>query len=524
MGRTPLFSALQRAMGLAEVAESQGLSTAETVERDAEARFTRRQMLAAVGAAGAAGALQGCAPESVTEAAVSEARASTRVVVVGAGLAGLTAAFRLTQRGFSPVVYDANNRAGGRCFSLRGRFATKCELGGEVIDTGHGAIQALATELGLTLLDQTGATAALEQDRYELLGQRWSLAQVVEAFRPVASLLRDDFRSQAPSRYATYNDFTPASQALDRLSIEAWMDRVGLQGFLRTLLDVAYTSEYGREVGEQSYLNLLYLIGRRAEPFQIFGESDERYTLAEGNDALVSGMVAVLRSPVRLGHALESVRARADGTLLTTFRANGRSVEAVADKLVLALPFNQLRRCELRVSLPAAKLRSIQTLPYGTNAKVMVGMRARPWALAGAAGTSFHDRVFHESWDSSRGYPAAGAVVTSFTGGRFGVTVGEGSAHAQGARFVRELDRVFPGASAAYTGDAVRFHWPSARWFDGSYGCYEPGAYTSYVGSEAEAVGNVHFCGEHTSTEAQGYLEGAVESGERVAREIRRAV
>jgi monoamine oxidase len=64
-------------------------------------------------------------------------------------------------------------------------------------------------------------------------------------------------------------------------------------------------------------------------------------------------------------------------------------------------------------------------------------------------------------------------------------------------------------------------HWPTARFFEGSYGCYRPGDYTSFVGSEAEAVGNVHFAGEHTSTEAQGFLEGAVESGIRAAREIK---
>jgi len=114
--------------------------------------------------------------------------------------------------------------------------------------------------------------------------------------------------------------------------------------------------------------------------------------------------------------------------------------------------------------------------------------------------------------------------MTSFTGGRLGVDVGNGSAPQQGDRFARELDVLFPGVPAAYTGDAVRFHWPSARWFHGSYGCYEPGAYTSDVGSEAEPMGNLHFCGEHTSTEAQGYLEGAVAFGERVAREIRQGV
>jgi monoamine oxidase len=80
---------------------------------------------------------------------------------------------------------------------------------------------------------------------------------------------------------------------------------------------------------------------------------------------------------------------------------------------------------------------------------------------------------------------------------------------------------VFPGARAAYDGRVARMHWPTARFFEGSYGCYRPGDYTSFVGSEAEAVGNVHFAGEHTSTEAQGFLEGAVESGIRAAREIK---
>jgi monoamine oxidase len=201
-------------------------------------------------------------------------------------------------------------------------------------------------------------------------------------------------------------------------------------------------------------------------------------------------MAARLATPVQFEHALVALRARPDGAYAGHLRGRrGRAVDVVADRVVLALPFNQLRRCELDLPLPAAKRRAIQRLAYGTNAKVMVGTRTRPWAAAGAAGTSFHDRVYHESWDSSRGYDTDGAALTAFTGGRFGVAVGEGSAAAQGRRFVDAVDRVFPGVRGAYTERVARMHWPTARWFEGSYGCYRPGRLQRFRGERGRGGG-----------------------------------
>lgn len=522
MARSPLFSRVARALRLARAADHHHVSTAEALER-AEVALSRRALLRGAAGLAAASAVAGCAVDDPPDAVASGARADARIVVVGAGLAGLTAAWRLAERGFDPVVYDALGRVGGRAFSLRGAFATKCELGGELIDTGHRHIRRLARDLGLTLLDQAAPVASLEGDRYALRGRVVPLAEIVEQFRAVSPALEADYAALGPSEYVTYDESTAAGRRLERLSIEEWFDRAGVRGSLRDLLDVAYTSEYGLEVAEQSYLNLLALISADPEPFEIFGDSDEVFTIREGNDALATRMAERLPTPVRFEHALVALRERADGAYRATFDRGGRAVDVVADRVVLALPFNQLRRCDLDVPLPAAKRRAIQRLAYGTNSKVMVGTRARPWALAGAAGTSFHDRVYHESWDSSRGYDVEGAALTAFTGGRFGVAVGAGSAAAQGQRFVDEVDRVFPGVRGAYTGRVARMHWPSARWFEGSYGCYRPGDFSDFVGSEGAAVGGVHFAGEHTSLDAQGFLEGAVESGERVAREVRQA-
>jgi monoamine oxidase len=526
MAHTPLFDRVVRALQLARASEKLGISTGEALERH-EAALSRRSLLRGAVGVAAAATFAGCAPDDdeETSAVTSGVRSGARIAVVGAGIAGLTAAYKLAARGFSPVVYDAGNRVGGRVATLRGGgFASKVEIGGELIDTGHRRTRKLARDLGLTLVDQAAAVASLETERYALGGRVVSLAEVVDQFRAVIPVLEADLAALGPSEYVTFDESTAAGRRIERQSIADWFVRAGVSGSLRTLLDVAYTSEYGLEVDQQSYLNLLVFISTNPEPFQIFGDSDERFTVAEGNGAMVTGLVEGLPSPVRLGHALVALRGRADGTVRLSFDRGGRPLDVVADRVVLALPFNQLRRCALDVELPAAKRRSIARLRYGTNAKVMVGTSSRPWAARGAAGTSFHDRVYHESWDSSRGFATTGGVLTSFTGGRFGVAVGEGSSAQQGRRFVDEVERVFPGVAAAYTGRVLRAHWPTEPWFDGSYACYQPGDYSDFVGSEAAPAGALHFAGEHTSLDAQGFIEGAVESGERAAREVRQAL
>jgi len=534
MARTPLFSRLQKTLWLASEIDERGIGVAEALERREAFRLSRRRALQALGVATGALAVgtTGCAAETADGAdaepasgVTSSALKKARIVIVGAGLAGLTTAYRLAQRGFDPHVYEAGKRVGGRAFTLRqGGFPTKVELGGELIDTGHKELRALATELGLTVLDQGGATADLQLETYFFGTREYTEEQALEDFLPVAKILRQDWKAQGAD-YATYDNTTPGAIAADRLSIEDWLDKNGIRGRMRKLLSVAYTSEYGREIDEQSFLNLLYLIGRKPPPLELFGESDERYTIKEGNDAVATRIADALRTDVAFEHVLVAVKNKADGTVAAVFENRGRTVEVVADKLVLALPFTQLRKCDLsKVTLSPAKKLSIETVPYGTNAKLMIATNKRPWQAQGASGTAFTDAVFQECWDSSRGYPTTGAVMTSFTGGDLGLAVGRGTVNARADDFAAQLDKIFPGSKAAFTGKAVRMHWPTTPFFEGSYACYAPGDWTTYVGSEQVVEGNIHFCGEHTSLDYQGFLNGAVESGERVAKEIRRAL
>jgi monoamine oxidase len=98
--------------------------------------------------------------------------------------------------------------------------------------------------------------------------------------------------------------------------------------------------------------------------------------------------------------------------------------------------------------------------------------------------------------------------------------MGEGTPEERAAKVVSSLDTIFPGIAAAHTKQAVRFFWPSSSFTLGSYACYKPGQYTTIAGAEREAVGGLHFAGEHTSLDFQGFMNGASESGERVAQEI----
>lgn len=528
MARTPLFAAVDRALRLARTAERTGMPVDEAVDRDCEARrsqpeISRRRFLA-TGATVAAGlALPGCLGPALRTGTGAIALGGDPVIVVGAGIAGLTAAWRLAQAGVAVRVIEAQDRVGGRMWSLRDRFADGqvVELGGELIDTGHTAIRQLAGELGIRLDDLSQEDPELSTDLWFFGGRRRSDAEVVEAFRFLVPKIEAALATIEGDGSVTW-DAPAGAEALDRTSIAEWLDGAGVSGWFRDLLDVAYTTEYGLETGDQSALNFLLMIDPEPEPFRIFGESDERFHAHEGNDAIPRALAARLGDRVRTGTLLEAVRRDPDGRLRCSFRSGGSSREVAAGHVVLAIPFTLLRDVRLDLELPPVKRRAIRELGYGTNAKLMAGFSDRVWRTRhGSNGSVVTDLPFQLVWETSRGQDGRAGVLTNFTGGRHGVEIGSGTAAEQAARLVADLDRVFPGAAAAHAGmESVRFHWPSFRWSRGSYASYRVGQWTTIAGAEGQRAGNLLFAGEHCSLAAQGFMEGGCETGERAADDI----
>jgi monoamine oxidase len=520
MSRTPLFDIVRRSLRLAQSSLHTGESVSATLEGWRESvRLSRRQFLSTALVTAAGTAVAGC----LSWRPVRQAEERPRVIVVGAGIAGLTAAYRLHQAGVPVRVYEAQARLGGRIFSLRGRFADAqvVELGGEMIDTGHTHIRGLCRELGITLDDLSEDEPGWDADCWFFGGVRRGEGEVVEAFRPIAPRIDAALATIRGDGKISYRE-TNGAEPLDRISIAQWMDQEGVSGWIRDLLRVAYTTEFGLEIDRQSALNFLQMIGRKPEPFFVFGESDERYRMRGGNDVLPVELAARLGDAIETGMVLEAVSEKPDGGFRCSFRRGLTSVMAAATHLVLAIPFTVLRQVKLDVELPPVKRRAIDELGYGTNAKLAVGFGERLWRRRYRSnGSVFSDLPFQTTWDASRRQRGDAGVLTNFTGGNHGLELGRGTAAEQAALLVRDLENIFPGIGRWRAGMAeVRFHWPSHPYAHGSYASYLVGQKTSICGAEGEPVRRLHFAGEHCSLKAQGFMEGGCETGEAVASSI----
>jgi len=445
-----------------------------------------------------------------------------KIVIVGAGLAGLNAAYHLQKAGVRTEIYEGSSRVGGRVFTASdviGRDLTT-ELGGEFIDSTHEDILSLAAEFDLELLDmQAASEALLIEEAFFFGGRHHSIGEVVEAFRPVAgrlqrdhALLGDTVDFRHPERGAFF----------DHTSLEEYLARIGASGLIGQLLEAAYVAEFGLEIGEQSALNLILMLGTAdldGDEFHLYGSSDERYKIKGGNQRITDALGNRLHALVRREHRLEALRRNAENYTLT-FATAGRPTDVTADVVLLAVPFSILRRIELRIEMPPVKRRAIAELGYGTNAKLFQAFRSPVWRKQGYAGNAISDEPFQCAWDNTRLQGTDRGGLTIFLGGRAGVEVGTGDADQQVLSLLPGLDRAFPGLAAERVGVGSRFHWPSHPWTLGSYSCYRPGQWTTLAGAEALPIGNVFFAGEHCSSEFQGFMNGAAESGRHAAEQI----
>jgi len=515
MGRTPLFRRLRRALSLAAGADAAALPTREYVERHAEQRAqTRRQFLAGGAALGALTSLPAC---TVRHPANGE---TPRIAVIGAGIAGLTAAYRLARAGLPATVFDSWNRVGGRMFTARDQWrdGQLVELGGELIDTDHHAMHRLVRELGLTLdplLEPPEST--VRSDTWFIGGRVLSDVEVVTAFRAIAPRLRADIEMAARGREAEY---------IDELGLAAYLDSIPeLDPRLRTLLEVAYVGEYGREIAEQSPWNLLWLIDAETEDaFKVYGDSDEAFHVQGGNDQITTRLGARLMGAIELEHRLLRVRESGRGYRLA-FAHGGSTREHDFDQVVLALPFTRLRDVELPASIPTNQQEIIRTLGMGQNAKLMAQFSERVWRTQHQTnGSVTTDNGLQLLWETSRGMPGASGILTVFAGGRIGEQIGQGTPEAQLMERLARIDQIFPGTGERYiAGSAVRMHWPTVEHTRGSYTCYLPGQ-ARFKGLEGKRAGNLHFCGEHTSLDYQGFMEGGAYSGDLTAKAVKRAI
>jgi len=447
-------------------------------------------------------------------------RADPRVVVVGAGLAGLTAAHRIHRlAGWAPQVYEAQDRVGGRVRTIRGLAGGRtAEAGGGGISTGDATIRALCAELGLPPLADTWRGYPDGPEIYHYLGRRRAWGGLIGGVREVRAAASRAW-VEIGRRIPTHRNTTGAARRYDRMTVADFVRENTSSRVARAYLEQEFSMEYGGPADRASALQLILESGGFWGPPRNY---DERLAVPGGNDTLASALEEALPAgAVRREQVLVAVRAGEGGATLT-FDVGGVAHDVDADVVVLALPFSTLRLVDLSgAELSPVKLRAIDRTGMGTGVKMNLQFAPRPWAENGDSGDANTDLFVGTTWQSSEQEGPAVLVSLSNLSDATGIAHGPAPPEVLEAA-LDAIETLWPGARADFVdGQAYLDEWPSDPWALGSYSFYPPGGFTSYGGAEAAASGPLHFAGEHTAPYANGgTMEGAVRSGERAAREV----
>ena len=522
-----------------EVTDSQFQPGSELRGKSARSRggMTRSEFVRAA-------AVAGMAATELAWPVRARAAAGPRVVIIGAGLAGLRCADVLWHKhGIRPTVYEWDGRVGGRCETLHGYFAggQTAEMHAEFISSEHTMMRALVKRFGLKLFDENALPAGL-RSTYWFDGKRYTQADLNADWRAWGWKLFHHAVNEAPWPTRSDKHNSPTARAWDAMSVPEWIEAHvpgGLTHPFGKMLIQDVIDEYGGDPDDQSALNAVYLLGYydsvasgvQPKSHPMLSGTDERYHINGGNDQIVSGLMDGLPDgTVHLHQRLVGIRQRSGGGYRLSLSSDSATHDVTADHVVLALPFATLRDIDLsHLDLPPAKRRAIDTLGMGTNCKVQLQFTHATWESEHYDGTFYADTGAQSGWQAAPDPPGAPPIITEYLGAARGRNLGpaynlsgyEGEAPRRLVDdTIARIEPIFPG---------IRKAWNGRSWFKWSYGdphikggysYYRVGQFTGISGAEGPPVGALHFAGEHTAPNYQGYLEGAVRSGRRCAAEI----
>jgi len=487
---------------------------------DAEG-LTRREALA-LGLVGAAALTlsacsDGASPSATTATTTArpDGASARRVVVVGAGLAGLTAALDLVDAGWDVVVLEARSRVGGRVHTVRRPFSdgVHAEAGGESIDDDHDRLLAMLRRFhipteqrppdkilqGLTSWHGTRAKTS----RF-VAGRGGKVAADYERFYDALDDLSADVDPVHPERL-------PGAEQHDARSLAEFTDDLHLVPEARFLVDTDNRGEFNAEPHEVS---LLFAMQQAAVGESVEDSSIESMRVKGGNDRLPRAMAAALGDRVRLERPVTRVEHRASGVRVT---AGSTTIDAAW--LVLACPLTPLREVIFDPPLPASVAATVAGLDLGHAAKVTLEYDERFWEQQDLSGFTVTDLPFGIAWSPTDSYASTPGLLTAFITGDGARAAARQSDRERVAAVRSQFAEVYPGSTPLLTGNQATTAWANERFTGGGYAVHQPGQFLRFWPVLRAGTGRIRFAGEHTETLA-GYMESAVRSGHRVAREL----
>jgi monoamine oxidase len=509
MARTPMMQMLKRAV------RDAAMEASGDEPRAGAEKIGRRRLIVGAAATAAAAALP-----------LPAAAAQKSIAIVGAGLAGLSAAYELLKVGIFADVYEGNTRIGGRCWTARGIFAENqiAEHGGELIDTDHIEIRQLAAELGLTLDNVAAAVPAGAQALYMFNGKPYNLKDATRDIQPFYPQLQAQARAIGEF---SYRSSTAAAKHFDAMTISDWVARYipgGRTGQLGQLIENAFTEEDAADADQQSALNAIQTLAE--DPRRNFNlyytDSNQHFHTRGGNDQIATIIGQMLGARLQVATALTAIVRLPDGRYSLTFARDRGSFTRTYDRVILALPFSVMRVAVdfSRAGFRKLKQTAINTLPMGVSTKFQMQFNRRLWYKVGCSGEiRLPAEGFQTTWDVTRAQGGASGIFHFWSGGTQAMLAGALDNLTLAQLVMREAAPLIPGLAAQWNGLMIKNPWQQNPWSLGSYCVYPPGYQTTVVGIEAVPEGNCFFAGEHTA-EQNGFLNAAVQTGQRAAGEV----